>query len=103
MGLSYILNNLFFLIFTFMAMLTFLVFVSSRKHLLLTLLSLEFLVLVVFVALSFTLFYFYNEMYFMLIYLTLTVCEGAVGLAILVSLIRCKGNDNIQSLSFLLW
>nr|YP_009522479.1 NADH dehydrogenase subunit 4L [Micronecta sahlbergii]AXQ02202.1 NADH dehydrogenase subunit 4L [Micronecta sahlbergii] len=94
----------FFLLFLcFMFCLSILVFVSSRKHLLLTLLSLEFMVLVVFLTLCLFLSCFINELYFLLIFLTFTVCEGAVGLGILVSMIRCHGNDNIQSLSFLLW
>lgn len=80
-----------------------LVFISARKHLLLTLLRLEFLVLVVFGVLSFFICNIFNETYLLLLYLTFTVCEGAVGLAVLVSLIRFYGNDNVNSLSFLLW
>jgi NADH-ubiquinone oxidoreductase chain 4L len=41
------------------------------------------------------------EMYFMMMFLTLAVCEGALGLAVLVSMIRTHGNDYFQSYSIL--
>nr|YP_009185862.1 NADH dehydrogenase subunit 4L [Liogluta microptera]ALO70664.1 NADH deshydrogenase subunit 4L [Liogluta microptera] len=78
-----------------------LVFCMKRKHLLLMLLSLEFIV----VSLYFNLFIYlsnYNyEYYFCMIFLTMSVCEGALGLAILVSLIRTHGNDYFQTFSIL--
>nr|YP_002971067.1 NADH dehydrogenase subunit 4L [Ilyocoris cimicoides]ACJ69517.1 NADH dehydrogenase subunit 4L [Ilyocoris cimicoides] len=80
-----------------------LVFCSTRSHLLLTLLSLEFIVLVIFLTLFYFLVFYGYEGYFSLIFLTFSVCEGALGLSILVSLIRCHGNDNISSLSALMW
>nr|WPM93084.1 NADH dehydrogenase subunit 4L [Cricotopus cf. montanus] len=76
-------------------------FVSSRKHLLSTLLSLEFIVL----SLFFLLFLFLNllnfEVYFSMMFLTFSVCEGALGVSILVSMIRTHGNDNFNSFSLL--
>nr|QKN22822.1 NADH dehydrogenase subunit 4l [Linshcosteus costalis] len=89
---------LFFMIFSGL-----IVFCSLRKHLLLTLLSLEFLVL----SLYFLFFYFLSlfdfSYYFILVYLTFAVCEGAMGLGVLVGMIRCHGNDNISGLSILGW
>lgn len=79
------------------------VFCSIRKHLLLTLLSLEFLVLILFLSFFSFLRSFGHENYFGLIFLTFSVCEGALGLSILVSIIRSHGNDNISSLSALVW
>jgi len=35
------------------------------------------------------------------IFLTLIACEGALGLAILVSIVRAAGTDNLNSLNFL--
>nr|UYC28874.1 NADH dehydrogenase subunit 4L [Cardiastethus sp.] len=93
-----------FYIYSFMFLVSLIVFCSVRKHLLLTLLSLEYLVLTIF--LLFILFIFYYNMssgYMILIFLTFTVCEGSLGLAILVSLIRCHGNDNLNSLSLIMW
>nr|QWQ55647.1 NADH dehydrogenase subunit 4L [Diestrammena sp.] len=73
------------------------VFCSKRKHLLATLLSLEFIVL----GLFFMLFNYLNlmgyELFFTMFFLTFSVCEGALGLSILVSMIRTHGNDFFQS------
>nr|UPL66033.1 NADH dehydrogenase subunit 4L [Calacanthia angulosa] len=79
------------------------VFCSTHKHLLLTLLSIEFLVLLLFMSFFYFFMSYTFELYFILIFLTFAVCEGALGLSILVSLIRCHGNDNINSLSPLMW
>nr|YP_010999342.1 NADH dehydrogenase subunit 4L [Cricotopus trifascia]WPM93188.1 NADH dehydrogenase subunit 4L [Cricotopus trifascia] len=76
-------------------------FISSRKHLLSILLSLEFIVL----SLFFLLFLFLNllnfEVYFSMMFLTFSVCEGALGVSILVSMIRTHGNDYFNSFSLL--
>nr|AVN67892.1 NADH dehydrogenase subunit 4L [Heterogamodes hebraica] len=77
------------------------VFCFNRKHLLVILLSLEFLVLVLFLGLSMYLGKFNYELYFSLVFLTFSVCEGALGLSILVSMIRVFGNDYFQSFSLL--
>nr|URX52899.1 NADH dehydrogenase subunit 4L [Glyptotermes sp. 3 AB-2022a]URX52912.1 NADH dehydrogenase subunit 4L [Glyptotermes sp.]URX52925.1 NADH dehydrogenase subunit 4L [Glyptotermes sp. 5 AB-2022a] len=77
------------------------VFCSNRKHLLITLLSLEFLVLSLFVTIYFYLCLFNYELYFVMLFLVFSVCEGALGLSILVSMIRGFGNDYFQSYSVL--
>nr|YP_010999251.1 NADH dehydrogenase subunit 4L [Rheocricotopus emeiensis]WPM93097.1 NADH dehydrogenase subunit 4L [Rheocricotopus emeiensis] len=76
-------------------------FVSSRKHLLSTLLSLEFIVLCLFLILFYFLNIFSYEMYFSMLFLTFSVCEGALGVSILVSMIRTHGNDYFNSFSIL--
>lgn len=76
-------------------------FVSSRKHLLSTLLSLEFIVLCLFIILFYFLNIFSYEIYFSILFLTFRVCEGALGVAILVSIIRTHGNDYFNSFSIL--
>nr|YP_010016392.1 NADH dehydrogenase subunit 4L [Paraleuctra cercia]QOI73894.1 NADH dehydrogenase subunit 4L [Paraleuctra cercia] len=78
-----------------------LVFSSKRKHLLLTLLSLEFIVLSLFLVLFIYLNKGNYELYFSMVFLTFTVCEGALGLSVLVSMIRTHGNDYFQSFSVL--
>jgi len=78
-----------------------LVFVSSRKHLLSTLLSLEFIVLGLFLFLFIYLNIFNYERFFRIIFLTFRVCEGALGLGILVSIIRTHGNDYFNSFRIL--
>nr|YP_003734737.1 NADH dehydrogenase subunit 4L [Eupolyphaga sinensis]ACO07086.1 NADH dehydrogenase subunit 4L [Eupolyphaga sinensis] len=77
------------------------VFSSNRKHLLITLLSLEFLVLILFFSLYIYLNTINYELYFSVVFLTFSVCEGALGLSILVSMIRGYGNDYFQSFSLL--
>nr|AWN56259.1 NADH dehydrogenase subunit 4L [Euschistus heros] len=79
------------------------VFCSTRKHLLLSLLSLEFIVLCVFMSIYFVMINYGAELYFSLIFLVFTVCEGALGLSILVSLVRNQGNDYLSSISILSW
>nr|YP_010714124.1 NADH dehydrogenase subunit 4L [Menida metallica]QEL51214.1 NADH dehydrogenase subunit 4L [Menida violacea]WDD39687.1 NADH dehydrogenase subunit 4L [Menida metallica] len=79
------------------------VFCSTRKHLLLSLLSLEYMVLCLFLILSLVLMTYGYEMYFSLMFLVFTVCEGALGLSILVTLVRSQGNDYLSSMSILTW
>nr|AEP27663.1 NADH dehydrogenase subunit 4L [Doydirhynchus austriacus] len=78
-----------------------LVFSSKRKHLLLMLLSLEFIVLSLYLNLFIYMSMMNYEYFFMMIFLTMSVCEGALGLSILVSMIRVYGNDYILSFSSL--
>nr|WQM87304.1 NADH dehydrogenase subunit 4L [Ventidius karen] len=76
---------------------------SMRKHLLLTLLSLEYLVLILFFSLFLFLYNYTNEYYFIIFFLTMSVCEGVLGLSVLVSMIRCHGNDNLMNITSLMW
>nr|QCF45715.1 NADH dehydrogenase subunit 4L [Anthocoris kerzhneri] len=80
-----------------------LVFSSSRKHLLISLFSLEYLVLVIFLSLFLFLVKFEFELFFILIFLSFSVCEGALGLGVLVSMVRSHGNDLLSSMSVLSW
>nr|AML25545.1 NADH dehydrogenase subunit 4L [Staphylinidae sp. BMNH 1274704] len=91
-----------FMIFSFMYFLGVLTFCLNRKHFLMMLLSLEFIVLSLYLNLFFYLLDFSNEYYFSMIFLTMSVCEGALGLSILVSMIRTHGNDYFNSFN-LLW
>nr|ALO70677.1 NADH deshydrogenase subunit 4L [Lucifotychus sp. 1 EF-2015] len=81
---------------------SFIVFVLNRKHLLLLLLSLEFIVLSLYFNIYMLLLYFDYEFYILMIFLVMSICEGVLGLAILISLIRTHGNDYIKTFS-LLW
>lgn len=38
-----------------------------------------------------------GDLYFSLFFMTLAACEGALGLALLVSIVRTHGNDNFRS------
>uniref|UniRef100_UPI00315D69FA NADH dehydrogenase subunit 4L n=1 Tax=Synanthedon bicingulata TaxID=3138307 RepID=UPI00315D69FA len=77
------------------------IFVSKHKHLLIVLLSLEFIVLGLFFFLMIYFIMFVSDMYMLMLFLVFSVCEGALGLSILVSLIRTYGNDYFQSFSLL--
>nr|AND96350.1 NADH deshydrogenase subunit 4L [Heteronitis castelnaui] len=76
-------------------------FSIKRKHLLLMLLSLELIILSLFFNLFLYLNYMSYEYFFSMIFLTMSVCEGALGLSILVSLIRTHGNDYFQTFNVL--
>nr|YP_009172434.1 NADH dehydrogenase subunit 4L [Herona marathus]ALG63372.1 NADH dehydrogenase subunit 4L [Herona marathus] len=73
------------------------IFVSKYKHLLIVLLSLEFIVLSIFFFFMIYLMMIDNNLYMLMIFMVFSVCEGALGLSILVSMIRTHGNDYFQS------
>nr|YP_010371923.1 NADH dehydrogenase subunit 4L [Peleteria iavana]UOX27103.1 NADH dehydrogenase subunit 4L [Peleteria iavana] len=76
-------------------------FVSNNKHLLSMLLSLEYIVLSLFLILFIYLNMMNYEFFFSMLFLVFSVCEGALGLSILVSMIRTHGNDYFQSFNIL--
>nr|YP_010692518.1 NADH dehydrogenase subunit 4L [Ixias pyrene]WBV74671.1 NADH dehydrogenase subunit 4L [Ixias pyrene] len=78
------------------------IFVSKHKHLLIVLLSLEFIVLSIYLLMVMYLLVMNYDMYMLMVFLVFSVCEGALGLSILVSMIRTHGNDYFQSYN-LLW
>uniref|UniRef100_UPI0030026037 NADH dehydrogenase subunit 4L n=1 Tax=Parotis suralis TaxID=1266113 RepID=UPI0030026037 len=77
------------------------IFVSKHKHLLIVLLSLEFIVLSIFFFMVLLFSYIKYDMYMLMVFLVFSVCEGALGLSILVSMIRTHGNDYFQSFNLL--
>nr|YP_009503184.1 NADH dehydrogenase subunit 4L [Dotilla wichmanni]AXA13786.1 NADH dehydrogenase subunit 4L [Dotilla wichmanni] len=76
-------------------------FISYHKHLLNSLLSLEFMMLGIFWMLSLQMSGVGSEIYFGLFFLTLVVCEGALGLSLLIMIVRSHGNDYFKSFSVL--
>lgn len=92
---------IFLLVPTFIYFVGLLVFCSKRKHLLLILLSLEFIILSLYFYLFIYLSLFNYEYYFGMVFLTIRVCERALGLSILVSIIRTYGNDYFQTFNVL--
>nr|YP_009571943.1 NADH dehydrogenase subunit 4L [Narosa nigrisigna]QBH74722.1 NADH dehydrogenase subunit 4L [Narosa nigrisigna] len=77
------------------------IFVSKNKHLLIVLLSVEFMVLSIFFFMMMFLSYINYDMYMLMVLLVFSVCEGALGLSILVSMIRTHGHDYFQSFNML--
>nr|YP_010239121.1 NADH dehydrogenase subunit 4L [Miltogramma oestracea]QTF74381.1 NADH dehydrogenase subunit 4L [Miltogramma oestracea] len=94
-NMSMSLSSIFFMMGVF-------TFVSNRKHLLSMLLSLEYMVLSLFLMLFIYLNLLNFEFFFSMMFLTFSVCEGALGLSVLVSMIRVHGNDYFQSFNVLL-
>nr|AQD17644.1 NADH dehydrogenase subunit 4L [Callosobruchus chinensis]AST14949.1 NADH dehydrogenase subunit 4L [Callosobruchus chinensis]ATL15419.1 NADH dehydrogenase subunit 4L [Callosobruchus chinensis] len=76
-------------------------FVFKHKHLLLMLLSLEFIIIVLYFIMIVYLSKLDYEYFFSMIYLSMSVCEGVLGLSILVSMIRVHGSDNVLTFSIL--
>lgn len=77
------------------------VFSIKRDHLLLILLRLEFIVLSLYFIIFLYLELIRYDYFFSILFLRFRVCEGALGLSVLVSIIRSVGNDYIISFSFL--
>nr|AND96148.1 NADH deshydrogenase subunit 4L [Onthophagus fimetarius] len=93
---------IFYLFFSiFMYFLGLISFTMKRKHLLLMLLSLEFIILGLFFNLFMYISLYSYEYFFTMVFLTMSVCEGALGLSILVSLIRTHGNDYFNTFNIL--
>nr|YP_010688337.1 NADH dehydrogenase subunit 4L [Mylabris phalerata]WBR65765.1 NADH dehydrogenase subunit 4L [Mylabris phalerata] len=94
------------LMYIYMGMLMFfcglVMFSLKCKHLLLMLLSMELMVLSLFFIMFIYLGTLNNDYFFSMIFLTFSVCEGALGLSVLVSMIRTHGNDYFRSFN-LLW
>nr|YP_010527099.1 NADH dehydrogenase subunit 4L [Cechenena minor]UXR12436.1 NADH dehydrogenase subunit 4L [Cechenena minor]WMQ52857.1 NADH dehydrogenase subunit 4L [Cechenena minor] len=78
-----------------------LIFISKNKHLLIVLLSLEFIVLSIFFFFLMFLMMIDYDMYMLMVFLVFSVCEGSLGLSILVSMIRTHGNDYFQSFNLI--
>lgn len=73
----------------------------NHKHIIISLLRLEFIVLRLFCCFSFLLSFIIRDLYILLIFLTFGVCEGVLGLSCLIILIRSHGNDNLLSINLL--
>nr|YP_009107278.1 NADH dehydrogenase subunit 4L [Petrolisthes haswelli]CEH11281.1 NADH dehydrogenase subunit 4L [Petrolisthes haswelli] len=76
-------------------------FVSVQKHLLNALLSLEFMMLGIFFILVLYSCGVSNELNYMFFFLSLAACEGALGLSLLVCIVRSHGNDYFKGFSSL--
>nr|QLY89808.1 NADH dehydrogenase subunit 4L [Agapetus fuscipes] len=77
------------------------IFCFNSKHLLIILLSLELMVLGLFFMLYMLLMNFMSEMYFLMMFMVFSVCEGVLGLSLLISMIRLYGNDYFMNFNIL--
>nr|YP_010924958.1 NADH dehydrogenase subunit 4L [Chanohirata theae]WKB17936.1 NADH dehydrogenase subunit 4L [Chanohirata theae] len=71
-----------------------------RKHIFMCLLSLEFIVISLLVMYMYYFLMFISGLYLMVLMMVFFVCEGVLGLSVLVNMIRLVGNDYVSS-SFL--
>nr|AML25565.1 NADH dehydrogenase subunit 4L [Anobiinae sp. BMNH 1274383] len=78
-----------------------LLFCLKRKHLLMMLLSLELIILSLYFNLYLYLMDYNYEYYLLMLFMVMSVCEGVLGLSLLVSMIRTHGGDYFQSLNIL--
>nr|UZG66064.1 NADH dehydrogenase subunit 4L [Aquatica wuhana] len=88
-------------VFIFMYFVGLMVLCLKCNHLLLMVLSLEFFILSLFLGFGVYIVGLSYESYFKMIFLSLSVCERALGLSILVSLVRMFGNDYFNSFNVL--
>nr|UFK32160.1 NADH dehydrogenase subunit 4L [Michalowskiya breviprocessa] len=87
--------NLFLIYMFFMSLFSLIII---RKHILLCLISLEFIVLSLLLMFFVYCLTFNYSFYIYLVMMTFYVCEGVLGLSVLVYMIRCHGNDYLNSM-----
>nr|WRK21410.1 NADH dehydrogenase subunit 4L [Acostemma sp.] len=90
-----------FYLFLYMYVMGMLSLIYIRNHIFLCLISLEFVVLTLLLMYVMYCLMCLFSLYLMVILMVFFVCEAVLGLSILVYLIRCYGNDYLNSL--LLW
>lgn len=78
-------------------------FIFNRAHIISLLLLLESIILILICFFFFILIELGADPLIFLLILTLRACEAALGLSILVSLIRFHGNDQLMSISISKW
>nr|YP_010953282.1 NADH dehydrogenase subunit 4L [Olinga feredayi]WMQ76540.1 NADH dehydrogenase subunit 4L [Olinga feredayi] len=69
------------------------VFCLNNKHLLIMLLMLELMMMNLFMLLFMSLVMMSFNLYFLMLFLLISVCEGVLGISVLIYLIRVSGND----------
>nr|QLX47605.1 NADH dehydrogenase subunit 4L [Eutomostethus vegetus] len=73
----------------------------NRFHLLMILMSLEYIILIIYLQLIIYLNFFLMEVFFSMFFLVFSVCEGVLGLSILINMVRIHSNDHFQVLNIL--
>nr|AHA52521.1 NADH dehydrogenase subunit 4L [Eumacrocentrus sp. QL-2013] len=90
------LSFMFFLMSCFM-------FSFFYKHLLLTLISLEFMMINILFNMYMSFMMLKMNLIILSFFLTISVCESIIGLSLLVFLVRISGNDFMKSLNLMKW
>nr|YP_009537177.1 NADH dehydrogenase subunit 4L [Semibalanus balanoides]AYJ83656.1 NADH dehydrogenase subunit 4L [Semibalanus balanoides]AYJ83669.1 NADH dehydrogenase subunit 4L [Semibalanus balanoides]AYJ83682.1 NADH dehydrogenase subunit 4L [Semibalanus balanoides]QNS22934.1 NADH dehydrogenase subunit 4L [Semibalanus balanoides] len=94
-------TNFFFILPMFMFLVGTWIYISKRKHLMNMLISLEYIVLATFLLIMLITFTVGLETYVSLIFLVASVCEGSLGVGMMVGMVRSHGSDYISSFSVL--
>nr|YP_009344632.1 NADH dehydrogenase subunit 4L [Entylia carinata]APU51897.1 NADH dehydrogenase subunit 4L [Entylia carinata] len=84
-----------------MVFLGFLCLCLVRKHVFLCLISLEFIIIYLLVIVFMYCLMYYSCMYMYILMMTFFVCEGALGLGLMILFVRCHSNDYLNSM--MLW
>nr|YP_010271166.1 NADH dehydrogenase subunit 4L [Tricentrus longivalvulatus]UKB86931.1 NADH dehydrogenase subunit 4L [Tricentrus longivalvulatus] len=69
-----------------------------RSHVFLCLVMLEFIIIYLLLSFYFYCLMFFSSLYVYIILLTFYVCEGVLGLSLIVLMIRCHSNDYLSSI-----
>nr|YP_010963558.1 NADH dehydrogenase subunit 4L [Hemicentrus obliquus]WKZ08041.1 NADH dehydrogenase subunit 4L [Hemicentrus obliquus] len=69
-----------------------------RSHVFLCLISLEFIVIYLLLIIYLYCLLYSSSLYIYIVMLTFYVCEGVLGLSLILLLIRCHSNDYLSSL-----
>nr|YP_010987692.1 NADH dehydrogenase subunit 4L [Psyllopsis discrepans]WON66124.1 NADH dehydrogenase subunit 4L [Psyllopsis discrepans] len=72
-------------------------YMNSKKHLLMMLLSLEFISLTLLLMISYLLLTFVFDNILIIYFIVIMVCEAVMGLVLLTIIIRTHGSDYIKS------
>nr|ACY09444.1 NADH dehydrogenase subunit 4L [Diachasmimorpha longicaudata] len=80
-----------------------LMFTSFYKHILVTLISMEFMLINLFMNLFSIMINLNINIYLMTMFIGISVCESVLGLSILVYMIRNSGNDYSKTLYLMKW
>nr|UZA61309.1 NADH dehydrogenase subunit 4L [Rhynchothorax sp. JZ-2022] len=73
-------------------------FLINTTHLLCLLLSLEFFMLMIYMIMCMLCMDYNNESYMGFYYLTIMVCDGGLGLSLLVVIIRSHGSEMVNNM-----
>lgn len=73
------------------------------KHLLLTLIRLEFIIINIVLNIYIIFFILNLRFYIILFFICISVCERILGLSVLIFIVRLIGNDYIKILNLIKW
>nr|YP_001648715.1 NADH dehydrogenase subunit 4L [Biomphalaria tenagophila]ABO14135.1 NADH dehydrogenase subunit 4L [Biomphalaria tenagophila] len=94
-----ILSSISLMSLTFVCFLVF-SYLINKKYILSSLILLEGMMLMSMVFMIFSLMSIYESMYMFLMILTFAACEAAIGLSLLVSFLRLRGNHLLKSIVY---